>query len=298
MEQPVKHHSAFLDRQQRERELLKGLYVLMGGPFNERKFMRASRVADTLGYATSFVDAAARTFEKCEILHRRLEFGAKNEGTYVAGRSFHWTLLMSGEDALAALDKYHADERQDSASAQGSVKSRVLSALALYGKFETMEDLAKIVRRNGENLDFHNLTHVMESLAKQGKITFDRGTTKDRIPYNITLAKKKPVVSKPVVEEPIKPEDIVIEEPSPVITDDEEPTPIQVIVVDDTLEYPTIVKLVNRKQWLEDAAKLAENSQEEDLAILLLERANKPFTTLESEAVALFEAYKACKENR
>lgn len=292
--------SNFIERQANERRLLLDMYSSMTVGV-EQRFMRASRVAEQFGYGASAVDSAVRVFESLGIMTRRLEFGAlDHKGKVITGRSYHWTLQLPKDIALSRLDNYHQKEIEGlkpPIPRASSLKTRIMSALMEHQKFETIDDLAKAVRKNGENLDFHNLTHVMESLVREGRITFDRGTSKDKIPYNIRLNKKVHTQHRVAPVEVIKPEDIVMPEVSPVIADDEEPTPVKTIeIVEDTEKYPAIIKLVHRKSWLESAAKLAENAEEEDLAISLLERANKPFTPLEAEAIALYEAYMECKD--
>jgi DNA-binding MarR family transcriptional regulator len=290
---------SILDRQKRERILLQALYNEM--PIGvEVKFMRASRVADKLGISTGFVDSAVRTFEELGILTRRLEFGAKDtQGKTITGRSYHWTMLLFKDEALPKLDKYYEAENNERIQPKNgnSLKSRIMMAFTDHDKFETMDDLAKAVRRNNENLDYHNLTHVMESLAQEGKITFDRGTTKSKIPFNIRLTKNG---NKSI--QPIKPEDIVLEKSTVIVEDHADdwknPWLTPIAPVTDTEKYPTISKLFKRREWLESAAKLAENAEEEDLAITLLERANKPFSVLEQEAIDLFQAYKSCKDSK
>jgi hypothetical protein len=278
----------FLDRQKREKILLQALYQDM--PVGvEVRFMRASRVATKLGIATAFVDAAVRTFESLNILVRRLEFGAKDAtGKVITGRSYHWTILRNENDALLRLQKYHEQEQlrinKPLSPKATSLKSRILKALSEQGKFDTMDDLLHAIVRNGENVDFHSMKHVMESLVREGKIDFERGTTNDHIPYNIRRTKYAQKVT-PV--EPVEPTPDLVQEP-------EEVTPIPVIK--SLIEFPLIMKLIGRRGWLEQAASLAEIAGEEDLAITLLERTNKPFSPFEEEAVALYEAYVACKD--
>jgi hypothetical protein len=283
--------SSFYDRQKREKILLQALYQDM--PVGvEVKFMRASRVASKLGVATSFVDSAVRTFESMGILVRRLEFGAKDaSGKVITGRSYHWSLLVSKEAALIRLEKYHEKEREAAEKKAPTVKTtslkvRILGALETTDRFDTMEDLLKVIRRNGENIDFHNMKHVMESLVREGKITFEHGSTNDHIPLNIRLTKHATKATKAA------PAPVEVDKngmPNPFV--EEPPT----VVVKSRVEFPLIMKLLGRRGWLEQAASLAEIAGEEDLAITLLERTNKPFSAFEEEVVALFEAYVLCK---
>lgn len=296
---PIYLKSNFLDRQNREKVLLNSLYNEMSVGI-EQRFMRASRLATHLGIATAFVDSAARVFESTGILARRLEFGAKDSfGKTVTGRSYHWTLLVSKVDALMRLEKYHEQERKllnkAPAPKSTSLKTRIMWALSKVDKFDTMEDLLKAVRRNGENLDFHNMRHVMESLVREGKISFDHGTTSEKIPFNIRMTKvgtkstqqeQTTIIPAVELQNPWRQDDPPAEEVIP----KEKPFVLP-------LEFPTITKLVNRREQLEAASKLAENAEEEDLAILLLERANKPFTTLEQEAIDLYQAFRISSQH-
>jgi hypothetical protein len=285
---PTYLKSNFLDRQKREKVLLHSLYNEMPVGI-EQRFMRASRLATHLGIAASFVDSAARVFESLGILTRRLEFGAKDStGKTISGRSYHWTLLISKENALLRLQKYHEQEQtltnKAPAPKSTSLKTRIMWALSKVDKFETMEDLLKAIRRNGENIDFHNMKHVMESLVREGKISFDHGTTNEKIPYNIRMTK---VGTKSTQNTPLTIKAEIAPEPEKIVPEEEQSSSPFIPATD----FPTITKLVNRRERLENASYLAESAEEEDLAILLMERANKPFTTLEQEAIDLYTAF-------
>jgi dsDNA-binding SOS-regulon protein len=263
-----------IDRQKREHDLLLDLYRVMPQRNVEYHFMRASRLAEALEVSTSFVDAAIRTFESCGIISRRLEFGAVRDGKVITGRSYHWTLLLPLDEAVDALGNFHAAQKE---STTNSLKARIMDAITVYKHFPTMDDLTRAIIRPGDNLDRHNMTHVLMVLSKEGKINLSRGTTKDHIPYNISLSKKSErSLLQTITEEVIVPEPEVIEEP----TFD--------VPVNMGEKFPIIRRLVKRRAWLEEAAKLAEDAAEEDLAILLLERSNKTLTPLEIEAVDMF----------
>jgi hypothetical protein len=285
----MKPKANFTNRQAREYDALLALYAYMPTVGTEARFMSSGKFAHEVKMGVPFIDAAVRTYEKCGILTRRLEFGAMDAtGRKVNGRSYHWTLLMGREDGLAALDKQHKRERdalKPPTLRKDSLKARVLAAVTEYQHFETTSDLVKVVRRDGDNIDLHNMTHVMESLAKEGRINFDRGSTKDRIPYNIRLSKNG---AKTLTL--IQPEEIVMEA-SDIIENNEEPTPLIIQLPNESTNFPTIERLIKRRTWLETAASLAENAEEDDLAISLLDRANKPLTPLEAEAVRLYEVY-------
>jgi DNA-binding transcriptional ArsR family regulator len=289
----------FLTRQEKEKEILLGLYNSCPQVNTEYRFMAAGKLANIIGVGPQTVDRALRTFESLGILTRRLEFGAINsKGQTIPGRSYHWTLIMGLKAASNALEEFHNKEIREAKEPSPwgtSTKARIMIALRKQSKFDTMDDLARAVRKPGENLDYHNLTHVMESLAREGKISFDRGKTKDRIPFNIRLTKNG-AKTEEVVVPVIMPEDIVIEDIPAPIEDNEEPVPlarfVDVSAVLTSDEYPTITRLIRRREWLETAARLAEDAEEDDVAITLLDRANKPLTPLEMEAIRLFEAYK------
>lgn len=290
----------FLTRQEKEKSILIGLYTYLPEIDKEYRCMSAGKLSNLVNVGPQTVDRAIRTFEQLGIISRRLEFSAMNDnGRVIPGRSYHWTINMGLKAASEALEQFHnkeIKEAKDPAPWGTSTKARIMIALRKQQKFDTMNDLAKAVRKPGENLDFHNLTHVMESLASEGKITFDRGKTKDRIPFNIRLTKNG-AKTEEVIVPIIKPEDIVIEDiPNDVIEDNEEPVPLARFVDVSTViaqeEYPTITRLIRRREWLETAARLAEDAEEDDVAITLLDRANKPLTPLEMEAIRLYEALK------
>lgn len=272
--------STSIDRQKRERELLFNLYHLMPQK-TEYRFMRASRIAEKVGAAASFVDASLRTFEACGIISRRLEFGAVKEDKVVTGRSYHWTLLMTLDDAVEALDYYHANEQ---GGRSVSLKVRIMDALTIYKSFETMDALTKAIVKPDENIDRHNMTHILMALVKEGKISLLRGTTKDRIPYSIKLSKNGERSLLQTISE-----EVIVVQPEEVEEVQEATFDIPVTVgYKYPLKYPLIRRLVKRRAWLEEAAKLAEDAAEEDLAITLLERSNKPMSPLETEAVGMF----------
>ena len=170
---------------------------------------------------------------------------------------------------------------------EGSLKARIMGILS-HGPngltFKTTRELGdRLNLTNGGSTDFHNLTHVLHVLKREGKITFDTDSTKDKVPYNIKLK---------AFRETNKPVDIMEEasESTPEIS--EAPR----AVLDAPSAFPVIEHLMARRERLETAAQLATEAKEEDIAIMLMERAEKPLSPLEEEAINLYIAYMACKD--
>jgi hypothetical protein len=283
--------STFFARQEREIEILDKLYGFM--PIGVEQVFSAEKLGQAFGLSLPVMSRFASDLEEAGILFRRMEYNALIDGERRSGRTFFWTLMVNKADAhkrlIALQEKQQKDYNHPPAPRGTSLKRRVLAAVTTYEKFDTIDELFVKVRRGSENIDRHNLTHVMESLAREGKISFERKSTKERIPYNIRSTKynKKDVFSK----EPVTVEEVVADALPELPEESYMPPTI-------SEGFPLILKLLQRQEWLEKAAKLAEEASEEDIAIMLQERASKPMTAFEAEAVALYKAYMACRESR
>jgi hypothetical protein len=162
-----------------------------------------------------------------------------------------------------------------------------MEALASQEQYGTVRDLAAAISSNGDRLDLHNVTHVLYSLKKENKITFDKGSTKDKVPYNIRLVKIMHVreATREELQNPwIEPVALTVVEDDMIFP----------VTSPDTQEFPVIQRLVNRRSRLEEAARLAEEANETDLALSLLERASAEVSPLETEAIKLYGLYKEC----
>lgn len=279
----------YLERQSREINALTNLYSYLSTGVEKRDF-GVDKIAPSLGMSTGQMSQFAATLEKLGILKRRLEYNAIIDGTPRAGRTYHWTLLMPQDEALNTLEQFHKTDLEDHAHPPAkSLKTRILDALNEHGSFESVEALAKVLRQPNENIDYHNVTHLLYSLSSSGYITFQNTgkyhksnkSNDKKIPINIELRK---IQSKPKKVE----NNVSIIHPVPAIT---EQSNNWNNMIDET-NFPTIAKLHNRREWLEKASQFADNAGEIDLAIELMERTGKELSPIEAEALKLWEIVK------
>jgi len=291
--------NSLIERQNRDYACTEKIYGVLPSVGEELQDASATQIGQVLGITVTQMRALAADLEAIGALSRRIEYNAMINGERKQGRSAYWKLTLDRVDTLKKLKEYHANERAKADHAPVaritspksiSLKSRIIEALNDQS-FKTVDELAAQVMGDGRKIDFHNLTHVLYSLRKENKIAFENGRTKDRVPFNIRLAKNgtKP---KPEVEPPP-----AADYPNPFI-EDNWPLPASMEKEESkkTLAelFPIINRLKDRRLLLEQAAKLAEDANETDLAITLLEKAGTGTTPLEQEAVRLFEAHLRC----
>lgn len=273
---------SFIDSSNRQYILLNRLYNhnVVGVEFTGS----VNTIAEQIGSTYSPTNRLIEALEDRGIITRRLE--------YNKGRVAYFTLVKPLAEATALLKSYQVDMMVGL-----SLRQRILSLFKDNATFTTMRELGDMLQVNGGSTDFHNLTHVLHALKREGTIAFSHTTTKDKVPYNIRLTNTKRnakrFADKPVetvVESVVEPVNVM--EVLPVIAHKPLERPVEA-----GESFPLIERLVNRKDWLEAAAMLAENAEAEDISILLQERAGVPLTGLEAEAIRLMNAYNECKDN-
>lgn len=251
-------------------QIIEGMYKMF--PIGvEQDGTGARQIAESLGSTQSVVGDLLTTLESGGIISRRITF-PRGKGGY-GGRMGHLTIKKPKDEAIALLNT----------PINNSLKDRVLLALSQTDKPLTTSQLGYILNMNGGSSDFHNLTHILHSLKRQGKITFHTDSTKDKIPYDIRLISEKKIVAKssPVVK--------VLPIVAPVV---EQVTEEEIVEQVSVVDYPIARKLSARMELLSQAAMLAEQAEVEDIAILLQERMT--LSDLEKEHIALYTAYMAC----
>jgi hypothetical protein len=282
--------SGMMQRQTRERAVVDKLYEIL--PLGEEVSSGASILAKKVGITFVQMAKVATDMEKAGILSRREVW----DRSIQQGKIVYWKLNLSREDALSAIVEYQSNELALTESAP-SLKARILAYVEQKGSVSSAIDIYNSIKRPKENLDLHNLTHCMYSLRSQGKISFKTDAhgkgqnrkSNDRIPVNITYTAKpdgrriRPNIevdnsSPEPISEPEAPEPTVIELPSTSIT-----------------EFPLVRALVNRRITLEAAAALAEQAGEVEMALALLDKAQVNESELNSEVIALWNAYQECK---
>ena len=275
----------FFNAQNRQIDILNRIYKNYA--INTEYDLSAKKISDEIGYPKQQVGNLIKLLDDQKIISRRMT--AEGEpGTSSFHKVTYMTIKVNHEMALRRLKNWHMQELQSL-----SLKHRILSILASGRVFSTTKELGDQLQIFGGSTDFHNLTHALHVLKREHKVEFETGNTKDKIPYNIKLTKlatkKSNGVAPAQIEE--KEEEVVEVKPQPPVAYR------HAFETDDNKLYPTVVRLYHRKEWLEAAAKLAEGSEAEDIAIMLQDRASKPLTKLEEEAIKLYEFYVACKES-
>lgn len=250
---------------------IRGLYDIL--PLNEEIATSSITLSNRLGISRNQADRLARQLEGLNILSRRTTMGK-------GGKVAYWTLK---EPLTNAIRKVNSIPARPSAS----LRKRILDALSEQ-EFPTVLSILEHIRTPGENIDIHNMTHLLKEMRKQGRVSF-KVTNGNRngyaskgkgseIPYDIRLGN----VSNST------PATIAPPEPAPRPIPTPEPTPI-------IQSFPLIQRIILRREFLERAALLAEQADEADIALSLLEKAKDSLSPFEQEVVSLWNAYQECK---
>jgi hypothetical protein len=349
-------HPQMINRQNQEFGWLKRIYEAHAMPIGvEQKNFSSAQIAAAIGVEDSVgFRKFIQTIEKLGIVNRRFEYGGKT------GRQSHTTLLVDRDESLARLTGHQEAEKNESnrppvrrkasnvqpipqsqsmtdLNGEESIKTRIMLVLQDGKVYKSPGAIMEAIRRPGENIDLHNLTHQLHDLQRLGRLTFvsdrrGRGAHKqigtNPIPHNIHITRDElkrlsqaknidkaaremaamPVMSEAVTSNPwtipmatendiedlevtVKVEEVKAQPMTEVSLEEITGTP------DPWTQYPDIAKIVKRREYLEQAAQLAENANEDDLAIVLLERSAKPMAPVEDQAIKLFNAYLECKAN-
>lgn len=248
-----------LKAQKNEIQYLKKAYEYLDPVGSEHK-TSSEKLSYILNTTHGVSARFASILEELEILERKYTWESSQKTAI-------WKLLVPFNDALQVLKISHAVNNDPA-----SLKKRILKVLADEGgTISSIKTLSIKLGKNGGSTDAHNLTHILHSMQRENLIDFAQSTSKSKIPYNIKLLKADikapqvislaPTISAPVSAEP------------------------------EIVNFPLIQKLISRKEWLREAAYLAEKAGEEDIAIMLDDRMAKPFSPFEEEVIMLYEAY-------
>lgn len=245
---------------EREVDFLTTLYDFwkVGTPYKSS----AKELAATLAVPLSTVSTIVTRLSRLGLIKREYKV------TRQVGREAFYILTLSKEEALNKLKV---------SATSDSLKQRALNAIQENGEFTDALSLMRYIALPGENIDLHNLTHVLESLRVQGVVTFKR-RGKQNSSSVPTRIKARVNGTQPESNPSTQPE----------------PNPASIVETTEQISdnYPLIKALVNRRNSLEQAAKLAEEAGCDTIAIELLEAANKPLAPFEEEVVRL---YNSCK---
>lgn len=240
-------------------------------PTNKEFTSSAHKIAETCGSTYSVVNEILRILEDKDALIRRIEYNGQ-------GKTATYTLKDEKAIAILKMKEYNKEVQE-----QYSIRRRVLDILSTGRTYASVKDIGNALLANGgRSTDFHNLTHILHSMQRDGQISFQTDTSKDKVPYDIRLSKaqtKMNGTAAPKEKEPVMVEAIALPAPTPVVIG----------------KFPLIERMITNKQRLEAAARLAEEGEAEDISIMLLDRAGKPFTPFEAEVAALYKAYIDCQ---
>lgn len=248
-------------------------------PINTEQTTSAQKIAADANSSYNVVQTTLTALERAGIISRRIGY---REG-FQGGRQAFVTLNKPIDDAIECV-------KEEWQAPNESIKERALIALSNVDKPLSTKELSYALHLNGGSTDFHNLTHVLHALKRQGKITFLTDSTKDKIPYNIRMVNASKIHEQSSPVERVSPAPIVVaDEPENVshlwASPEVEP---EVSVID----FPMARKMLSRMTILQQAATLAEQGEAEDIAILLQDRLT--MTDLEKEHIALYNAYMEC----
>jgi len=284
-------------RQERERETLEKLYTLM--EVGIETDTGVSAIAKKVGISYSQMNKITLNLEKSGILTRRSTWSRDD-----TGRSSFWSLRMSKEDALSTLTDFQSHEL-DGFLTNRSLKTRMLQAIQEQGKFATVLDILNYIREPNENIDLHNMTHVLNSLREQGQVSFVRGkgktrtTSNENVPYNITYTGEEmtPLTKESLIihTQPAYNSEWGVPEVStaPVVVPAEESAPVSIYAALSDA-YPLIANLARRREFLVYASELADKANETELALELLAKSQTESTSIEEEIIRLWLAHISC----
>jgi len=269
----------FFDAAENQARIIEGLYKKY--PQGVEFVTSAHKLADELNTTYSIITRVIGILEDKGILSRRIEY--RENG--VIGRTAYYTLKVPLVDAQRLFVEY-----QKGMIAELSLKKRIMVLLSDGSVWQSPNDIARALKANGwPSTDTHNLTHVLHSLKRENRITFSTGSTNDKIPYGIKLAKGASMV----VKEKEIPE-VVVESTPEVIA---APEPFSAVVEDSLAvsikQFPLITKLIHKVQVMENASKMLAEAGQEDLSIMLEERMT--LSDFEREAINVYIAYLGCK---
>lgn len=264
---------------------VEALYNLL--PVGEEVGNLSARIfADRVGMTQPQADRIIRQLESVGVLSRRTKMG-------FGGKVAFWKLEIPMDEAIRRASMLQSPQNKAN---NASLRSRILAAVEEHGKFDSVIDILSYIKADpAENIDFHSATHILTALREQGKVTFKRdnsgrkrrggrGNQSNNVPYDIELGKMH-VVSNSV------PAAVVMPDPEP----RPEPTPEPVSIIQ-PMAYPLIQRIIMRREFLERAALLAEQADEADIALSLLEKAKDSMSPFEQEVANLWNAYQECKD--
>lgn len=293
-------------RRARERDMLPHLYDEL--PVQTETAYSTDKLAEKYGLSRSQMQDVAREWETAGIISRRFEFRKGHQG-----RTYWWFINYPVDEAQQIFEEY---QQRTSAGprarlkANTSLKTRLWELISKQS-FATTKELIEAVAKTGPSTNLHNLTHVLYSLQKEGLITFQMNTTKDKIPYNIR-ARKQATNGVPIergIEMTFTPEDKVegTYDPTnfrhlPTKTSGGPIERIMPTVVEPVVEsrtdlelYPNTLRLIKRADWLRQAAEMAEAAGEDEIALDIISKLDRPLSSIEAEAVALYNALVGCR---
>lgn len=241
--------------------------------------INALRIAKDINLTTSQATRIIRKLDSAGILNRRIAFSGK-------GKESYWKLLVPLNEAI---------KKMQNTLPPASMRGRILAAIEEHGEFSSAAEILEYIRKPGENLDPHNITHVLRALRQQGKVTFKqtknnrtgvaRGKHKEGVPYAIGSGTVLETYSNS------SPESVALPEPEP--RPAPVPTPASIM---EAPEFPLIARLASRREFLERAAFLADEGDAKEIATMLLEAAESTkLSPFEQEVMNLWNAYKECQ---
>jgi predicted transcriptional regulator len=170
-------------------------------PLNQTKRGGIAHIAEEIDASKSIVEDTLNALRDANVVDIQIKYGNQ----FGQGRASFLTVVKPKEDAVKAVKDFNEE------ISNKSLKQKILTVLTAHPVIETTKELNDYLKQfYGIASDNHNVTHVLYSLQKEGKLTFAKGTTKDRVPYNIRLTWKKlsespvPVQNAPTSQETIE----------------------------------------------------------------------------------------------
>lgn len=307
----------FLARQLEDSRCLAEVYDKNIIPVKEEiRGLNIHILAKRLGSTPNKMATWLGTIESAGVLKRSLDYPKGGIG----GRIAVWSLTADKHTGLKMLEAYHEQERIKASTPPTSLKERILTALRENPKgFNSPREISKAIAHGTERFSVHRITAALGSLKDEGIVTYKLDNSghhsktngkhgHKNVMYNIHLnGNRRDEFGTPERETTETITRIAAKHHSVGVDPTDfrnlsrttEGGPIERVLPIVTAlplaeQYPLIAKMAKRREFLENAAQLASDGGEDDIAMSLLEKASQETSPLNTEILRMWDALNKC----